>query len=218
MRLREIPGKQWFVGDSYLQLVHFLPDIATMQYFCIATTGNIWIMAKQRTGRPKGNPALKKGEQPPNGFKPGFDPKRNLDGAPPKLTKLQILEHAFGMPIKSEFTKKATDEVKLMLTEMSLAELKVFAERTDVAVFAVAFAKNILENHKDKTTDVFEKIHDRAFGRPQSSVTLKGDDDGGSPKGLFIYLPSNGREVAETEQNTVSAPMDKSEPSTKKTE
>lgn len=175
----------------------------------------------KRTGKPRGNPNLKDKENPQL-FKKGYDPRRNLDGAPPKLTKLKVLEAAFGSTIEPEFDKRATDRIKLYLTELTLDELKAFVKRKDVAAFALAYAKRIIDAIQNKNTRVLEEIYNRAFGMPTSKVAVtdsEGNDKQGG--GLVIYLPDNGRPATgtdETKENSDSAPMNKSEVNTKKAE
>jgi hypothetical protein len=158
-------------------------------------------MAKQQKSK-AGNPNLKKGLNP-QGFKKGYDPRRNLDGAPPKPTRLQVLEAAFGGPIEPEFERG--------ITEMTPAELRILVKRTDLAAFVILYAKRILKAIDDKDTKAMEEIFDRAYGKPTSRVALtdtEGNDKEGP--GIVIYLPDNGREDRD-KQNLGSASMDNQE-------
>jgi len=173
-------------------------------------------MAKQR-GNQRGNPNLKD-KSNPQLFQKGYDPRRNLDGAPPKLDKLKVLEAAFGGPIEPAFNKKATDQVKLWLTEMTLDELKAFVKRKDIAAFALAYAKRIIRAIQDNNTKVLEEIYNRAFGMPTSKVALT-DADGNSAEGggIMFYIPDNGRASTIPEQNLAPIAVEKPEPKSKKT-
>ena len=163
-------------------------------------------MAKKR-----GNPNLQKGKRLPHQFQPGFDPRRNMDGAPPKLSKLKVLEAAFGGAIEPEFDKRATDRIKLWITEMTLPELREFCKRTDVAAFALAYAKRILRAIKDSDTKALEEIYNRAFGMPTSKVAFTDPEGNKNDGGIMFYLPDNGRGTPDTEQNSVEPQRDKAE-------
>lgn len=163
-----------------------------------------------------GNPNLVKGKRLPQQFQPGYDPRRNLEGAPPKPSKLKVLEAAFGGPIEPEFNKKATDQVKLWLTEMTLDELKAFVKRKDVAAFALAYAKRIIDAIQNKNTRVLEEIYNRAFGMPTSKVALTDGDGNDKEGGIMFYIPDNGRPTTNTEQNSAPVEVEKPEPKAKK--
>lgn len=166
-------------------------------------------MAKQQKSK-AGNPNLKKGVNP-QGFKKGYDHRRNLDGAPPKPTRLQVLEAAFGGPIEPEFERGITIKTLRWLCEMTPAELRILVKRTDLAAFVILYAKRILKAIDDKDTKAMEEIFDRAYGKPTSRVALtdtEGNDKEGP--GIVIYLPDNGREDRD-KQNLGSASMDNQE-------
>lgn len=163
-----------------------------------------------------GNPNLVKGKRLPQQFQPGYDSRRNLDGAPPKPSKLKVLEAAFGGPIEPEFNKKATDQVKLWLTEMTLDELKAFVKRKDVAAFALAYAKRIIDAIQNKNTRVLEEIYNRAFGMPTSKVALTDGDGNDKEGGIMFYIPDNGRPTTNSEQNSAPIEVEKTEPKAKK--
>lgn len=172
-------------------------------------------MAKQR-GNPRGNPNLKD-KSNPQLFQKGYDPRRNLDGAPPKPSKLKVLEAAFGGPIEPEFDKQATNKIKLWLTEMTLDELKAFVKRKDIAAFAMAYAKRIIVAIETKDTKVLEEIYNRAFGMPTSKVALTDGDGNDKEGGIMFYIPDNGRPSTNTEQNSAPIEVDKQEVKTTET-
>lgn len=168
-------------------------------------------MAKQRKDSNRGNPKLRRGDNP-HGFKKGFDERRNLSGPPPKLSRLKVLEAALGGTIEPEFDRRITDRLKLWLSEMTIEELKRLIKRTDLSAMVLSYAKRIVAEHKSGETAVFEEIYDRAFGRPTSKTAFtnsEGDDTGG---GLIIYLPDNGRgDNYQTEGNLAPETLNKPE-------
>lgn len=183
-----------------------------------ATSVNICsIMAKQKTSaNPRGNPKNKTGENK-HQFTKGYDPRRNYKGAPPKPTRLAVLEKAFGNKIEPEFEKSSTVEILRYLCEITPAELRVLSTREDLAAFVIAYAKRIIHAIDHNQTEVLEEIYNRAYGKPTSKVAItdsNGDDKEG---GIFIFLPDNGREGTQTEQNSVHPTMNKKESKSKKT-
>lgn len=177
-------------------------------------------MAKSKSSNtPRGNPKNKTGENP-HLFKKGYDPRRNYVGAPPKPTRLALLEKAFGNKIEPEFQKQSTIEILRYLCEITPAELRALSTRDDLAAFVIAYAKRIIHAIDHNDTVVLEEIYNRAYGKPTSKLAFtdaSGDDKDG---GIFIFLPDNQRGDAKdipTEESLVSAPMDKKEVKAKKT-
>lgn len=175
-------------------------------------------MAKSKSSdKPRGNPKNKNGENK-HQFKKGYDPRRNYVGAPPKPTRLALLEKAFGNKIEPEFEKKSTIEILRYLCEVTPAELRVLSLRDDLAAFVIAYAKRIIHAIDHNDTVVLEEIYNRAYGKPTSKLAFaSGDDKDG---GIFIFLPDNqrgdGKDIP-TEQSLVPAPMDKKEVKPRKT-
>lgn len=168
-------------------------------------------MAKQRKDSNRGNPKLRRGDNP-HGFKKGFDERRNLSGPPPKLTKLQILEGIVGGKVEPEFEKQMTIKVLRWLCEQTPAELEIIVKRKDLASFVILHAKCILQAIKDKDTKVMRDIYDRAYGKPTSRLQFTDSQGNDTDGGLIIYLPDNGRgDNYQTEGNLAPETLNKPE-------
>lgn len=149
-------------------------------------------MAKQQRYDKPGNPKNKTGENKGQ-FKAGFDTRRNLNGPPPKLTKLQVLEGIVGGKIEPEFEKQLTIKTLRWLCEQTQDELKAIVKRKDLASFVILHAKCILKAIQDRDTKVMRDIYDRAYGRPTSKVAFTDSQGNDTDGGIIIYLPDNGR-------------------------
>ena len=169
-------------------------------------------MAKQQKKSNAGNPNIKKGINP-QGFKKGFDPRRNLDGAPPKPTRLQVLEAALGGNIEPEFEKQITNKVLRYLCEITPDELRALVKRKDLSSFVTLHATCILDAIKNKDTKVMRDIYDRVYGKPTSKVAFTDPDGNDAAGGVIIYLPDNGRgDTYQTEGNSAPDTLNKPEP------
>ena len=159
-----------------------------------------------------GNPRLKRGDNP-HGFKKGYDERRNLDGAPPKPTRLQVLEAIVGGKIEPEFEKQTTIKTLRWLCEQTPAELRVIVKRTDLSAFVILHAKCILQAITDKNTKVMREIYDRAYGKPTSRLQFTDGQGNDADGGVIIYLPDNGRgDAYHSEENSVQGDMNNQEP------
>lgn len=168
-------------------------------------------MAKQQRYNKPGNPENKTGGNSGQ-FKKGYDDRRHLDGAPPKVSRLQVLEAAFGGKIEPEFDKQITIKTLRWLCEMTPADLRKLVKRTDLSAFVILHAKCILKAITDKDTKAMRDIYDRAYGKPTSKVAFTDGEGNDKEGGIVIFLPDNKRGDTYTEGNSVQAPMDKSEP------
>lgn len=170
-------------------------------------------MAKQQRYSKPGNPQNKTGGNKGQ-FKKGFDERRHLEGAPPKPTRLQLLETAFGGTMEPEFEKQTTTKALRYLIEMTPDELRVLVKRKDLAAFVIGYAKDILKSINDKDTKAMETIMNRAYGKPTSRLTFtdsQGNDNEGP--GIVIFLPDNGRQnMPPAKEDSAQPPMDKPEP------
>lgn len=159
-------------------------------------------MAKQRKYDRPGNPTNK------GAFQKGFDPRRHLDGAPIKPTRMQILEAAVGGKIEPEFEKVTTIKTMRWLCEMTPAELRDLVKRKDLAAFVIGYAKSILKAIDSRDMRAMNDIFDRAYGKPTSRVAIT-DTDGNDKEGpgIVIFLPDNGRgdKLPTAEQNSADA-------------
>lgn len=170
------------------------------------------IMAKQRKNSNRGNPKLKTGDNP-HGFKKGFDERRNLDGPPPKLTKLKILEGIVGGKVEPEFEKQMTIKVLRWLCEQTPDELRAIIKRKDLASFVILHAQCILDAIKNKDTKVMRDIYDRAYGKPTSRIQFADPQGNDADGGIIIYLPDNGRgDTYTSEENSAHGVLNKTEP------
>lgn len=159
-----------------------------------------------------GNPRIKRGDNP-HGFKKGFDERRNLDGPPPKLTKVQVLEAIVGGKVEPEFEKQLTIKTLRWLCEQTQAELKILIKRTDLSAFVILHAKCILKAITDRDTKVMRDIYDRAYGKPTSKVAFTDPEGNDTTGGVIIYLPDNGRgDAYQTEGNSAPDTLNKTEP------
>lgn len=169
-------------------------------------------MAKQRRYDKPGNPQNKTGGNKGQ-FKSGFDDRRNLNGPPPKLTRLQFLESVVGGKVEPEFEKQTTIKTLRWLCEQTPEELKAIVKRKDLASFVILHAQCILDAIKNKDTKVMRDIYDRAYGKPTSRIQFADSQGNDADGGIVIYLPDNGRgDNYPPEENSAPEALNKPEP------
>lgn len=128
-------------------------------------------------------------------FVPGFDPRRNLVGAP--KSTLDELEQILGVKFTVALSKQDKFKIIESLMESSLAELKKIAENVNAPVFLVNIAMAMVLDTKKGSTYTIESLMDRFFGKARQESVIIGDKE--SPvfinqESTVIVMPSNGRD------------------------
>lgn len=107
-------------------------------------------------------------------FKKGFDPKRNVSGAPRKL-----LSKMFGFG----YTKREVQDTLMSIITLTVNEIKQISENPDCTFLEVACAKALLKDVSKGSLWNTELILNHCIAKPSDSIKV---DDTGKIEVIFV--------------------------------